>query len=309
MVEDILGVHHVGMGVKNYPAMKEFYEKNLGMTQVWAEFPEIWNAMGEVFRTSTHKFGGLIFGQEAGGILIELISMSIPLPRPIRKDIRYGDLGVNKMTMAVADVDTFFKENRDKIQFCAAPESVNLPGWGEHRFVYMRDPEDNLIELVSGPKVETKDTFGGVRWLGISVTDLERSMAFYQSYAFDTVVIAPHQEYSGKLDGVSGVTGTTVRSCLLANSAGGGMLELYEILKPRGRSIPLNAHWGDFGYLEVCLECKDIFKVAEWSRREGVFYLHSPAVAFDEKEVEMWFQYIYDPDGVPVESIAIMPKK
>ena len=308
MQKGIKGIQHVGMGVKDYNGMKEFYGKTLQMTKTYAEFPEVWNAMNEVFRTSCHKFGGIMFQQEAGGIVVELISMSIPHPRPIRKENRYGDIGVNKLTIAVSDVGKFREDYEGKIHFSSQPKFASLLGWGECRFAYGRDPEGNLIEFVSGPQVQVGDTFGGVRWLGVAVTGLERSMAFYQSIAFDKVVVKPHEGFSGLVDEVSGVKGTQVRSCLLANSNGGGMLELYECLKPRGRSIPLNTHWGDFGYLEVAIECSDIHEMGNWCRAEKLDFLHTPCMAFEEGECEMWFMYVKDPDGIPVEIIATMPK-
>jgi len=86
MYKGVKGAQHVGMGVRDYGAMKEFYGKTLEMTKPYAEFPEVWNAMVEVFRTSYHKLAGIIFAPEAGGIVLEPIAMSIPGSRPIRKD-------------------------------------------------------------------------------------------------------------------------------------------------------------------------------------------------------------------------------
>jgi catechol 2,3-dioxygenase-like lactoylglutathione lyase family enzyme len=309
MYKGVKGAQHVGMGVRDYGAMKEYYGKTLEMTKPYAEFPEVWNAMVEVFRTSYHKFAGIMFAQEAGGIVVELIAMSIPVPRPIRKDKRYGDIGVNKIAIAVSDVEKFFKDYGDKVNFASKPKSVTLTGWGEYHFVFGRDPEGNFIEFISGPKVETKDRFGGVRWLGIAVTDLDRSIEFYQKYVgFDTVVVKPHESFSGLVDEVSGAAGTKVRSCLLANSRGGGMLELYECMKPRGRSIPLNTYWGDFGYLEIAIETDDIHEMGNFCKKEGLDFLHNPCLAFEMGDKELWFMYIKDPDGIPVETVAEMSK-
>jgi catechol 2,3-dioxygenase-like lactoylglutathione lyase family enzyme len=304
MFERIQGVHHVGMGVLNYQLMKDFYGKTLEMKNVLIEFRDAWNVMPEVFRTSLHKLDAILFVQEAGGIVVELVALAIPLARPIRKDKKYGDIGVNKMTIAVADVQKFSQQYKDKISFFSAPKSLTIPGWGEYHFVYAKDPENNLIEFVSAPKLDVKDTFGGVRWLGIAVTDIERSMEFYQSYAFDQVVVSPHEAFSGMIDEVSGTPGTKVRSCLLANSKGGGMVELYELIKPRGRSIPLNTYWGDAGYLEVSLITDDIQGLGSYCREHGMFYLHRPATILDGDGHEASFQYIYDPDGIPIETIA-----
>jgi catechol 2,3-dioxygenase-like lactoylglutathione lyase family enzyme len=308
MISTITGVHHVGMGVRNFVALREFYEKTLEMTEIFMEFPEVWNAMPDVFRTSQHKFFGAIVGQKSGGILVELLQLSVPLPRPIRSDTRYGDIGVNKTAIAVGNVEKFYREFRNKMNFLSDPKSIMIPNWGEHRFVYAKDPEDNLLEFFSNSKGDVEGTYGGVQWLGIAVTDLERSMDFYQSYAFDIVLAAPHEKFSGMVDEVAGLKDTQVRSCLLGNSNGGGMIELYEVLKPRGRSFPLNARWGDFGYLELCLACNEMHELAAFCRKQGIVFLHSPAIVMEGKEADWWFQYVYDPDGIPVETIGEVPK-
>jgi hypothetical protein len=94
---------------------------------------------------------------------------------------------------------------------------------------------------------------------------------------------------------------------LLSTSEGGGMLELFELLVPRGRAIPLNTNWGDFGYLEVCLDSDDVHVCYENCLKKDIMLLHSPSVAFAMGDVDMWFMYAYDPNGCPVEVIAEMP--
>ncbi|MBW2369110.1 MAG: VOC family protein, partial [Deltaproteobacteria bacterium] len=278
------------------------------MTEVAFEFSEIWNAMPDVFRNSYHKFSGGMFYQESGGVILELIKVEIPTPRPIRKEIRYGDIGVNKITIAVSDITAFYKEYRDKVNFCSEPKTLELPGWGEHNFVHGKDPESNYVEFISSPKLPTMHVFGGGCWAGLSVTDLNRSMEFYQSLGFDTITVSPHDRFTGYMNEASGSEETKVRSCLMANSNGLGLLELSEFQHPRGRSIPLNSRWGDFGYLEISIECDDIHETAAFCRNKKMEFLHKPALAFEEKNVEMWFMYVYDPDGIPVEIIAAMPK-
>ncbi|MBW2369250.1 MAG: VOC family protein [Deltaproteobacteria bacterium] len=304
------GVHHIGVGVNDYDTMVSFYKNTLAFENIFMEFGEEWNAMPEIFRTSYHKFKGIMFHQKAGGVLVELIRMSIPVPRPIRKEIRYGDIGVNKITIGVGDVNEFHKEMKESINFRTAPTLVQIPGWKDYHFVYAKDPEGNLIEFISGPEIQVKERFGGVWGIGVSVTDLDRSMAFYQQYTgFDSVVIEPHDRFSGLVDEVSGTEGTQVRSCVLANSNGGGMLELYELMKPRGRSIPFSTNWGDFGNLEVCLMSENIHETANFFYQEGMEFLSQPTLAVEAPDFDGWFLYIRDPDGIPIEVISLMPKQ
>jgi catechol 2,3-dioxygenase-like lactoylglutathione lyase family enzyme len=210
--------------------------------------------------------------------------------------------------VAVSDVDRLYEDSSTGIQFCSDPKSVVIPGWGDCRFVYCKDPEGNLIEFMSGAKLPVDERFGGVRWVGISVTDLERSIAFYQKHGgFDTLVAERHEGFSGLVDEVSGRKGTRVRSCLLASSKAEGMVELFEVLEPRGRSIPFAVRWGDFGYLQVCLNGKqgdDIFQMATYLEREGVEFVSGPQLMGDEREGA--FLYAKDPDGIPMEFLVFL---
>lgn len=308
MVKGLKGVHHVGIGTQNYDAMKSFYGEILQCSDIYgAEFPEVCNAMPEVFRQSPHKFKGIIFRQKAGGVYVELLKMSYPIPRPIRRHKRYGDIGMNKMTVAVDDVTRFYEVYKEKANLTSKPKTVHLPEWGEYQFVYGRDPENNLIEFASIPTAKGKATFGGVQCLGVSCINLEQSMAFYQSLSFDQIVVAPHEAFSGLVDEITEAKNSRVRSCVLASSEGGGMLELFELLEPRGQGIPFNTYWGDFGYLEVCLDSNDIHALSDHCLKEDIMFLHGPAVAFAMGGTDVWFMYAYDPNGCPLEALASMP--
>ncbi|MBW1999147.1 MAG: VOC family protein [Deltaproteobacteria bacterium] len=303
------GVHHVGMGVRDYERMTSFYGETLAFKKVFAEFPEEEQEMNEVFRMPHVKFKGIMFQQKAGGVVLELIRMTNPVPKPIRRETRYGDIGVAKITISVSDVETFYSEMRERINFCAVPKSTTVPGGADYHFLYAKDPEGNFIEFVSSPKTEMQNGFGGTLWIGVSVSDLDRSMSFYQQYlGFDSVVLSPHDSFSGLVDEISHGDRTEVRSCLLSNSKGGEKLELFEVQNPRGRSIPFSSYWGDFGYLEVALLCSDIHEMGKYFEEKGIEFVARPTLALDEPDFEGWYLYLRDPDGILVEVISMISK-
>jgi catechol 2,3-dioxygenase-like lactoylglutathione lyase family enzyme len=298
------------MGVKNLETMKSFYRDALGFTEAFAEFDESeQEIMREVARASRVVFRGAIFGQKAGGILLEFIEMSAPVPRPIRKDFRYGDIGVAKMMVAVADVNALFRDSGGEVDFCSAPKQAVIPGWGDYSFVYCRDPEGNLLELFSAGDRGPKDRFGGVLGIGVAVTDLDRSVSFYQEHLGFGVVTRPHEALSGLVDEVSGSRGSLVRSCVLApGGTRGSMVELFEVSKPRGRSIPFGTRWGDFGYLQVAFLCGDVRGMALNLEKVGMELMCSPKVmegGIPDHPGE--FVYARDPDGIPIE-ILFLPE-
>jgi catechol 2,3-dioxygenase-like lactoylglutathione lyase family enzyme len=305
----ISGVHHVAMGVKNLETMKSFYRDLMGFTETFVEFDESeQEIMREVTRSSRAVFSGAILQQKAGGILLELIHMSEPVPRPIRKDFRYGDIGVAKITLAVSDVREVYAELKSMVNFCSQPKVTVVPGWDDYLFVYCRDPEGNLVEIVS-TNAAGKGVFRGARSVGISVTDLERSVSFYRNHLdFNIVAMDIHERFSGLVDEVSAVADTRVRSCLLSvNAKGEAMIELFEVFKPRGRSIPFSANWGDFGYLQVAFSCDDIHGMASEIDAAGMSLLCSPKVmdgGIPDHPGE--FVYARDPDGIPIEFLFLL---
>jgi catechol 2,3-dioxygenase-like lactoylglutathione lyase family enzyme len=303
------GVHHVAIGVNDFEKTKAFYANVLKFDNIFVDFPDAeYPALTEVVRWLNPRYRAILFSHSSGGIITELVRMSSPVPRPIRKDVRYGDLGVAKLTIAVADVERLYGELAGKVDFRSAPKSVSIPGWGEYRFVFCKDPEGNLIEFASGVGTTEKNEFGGVRSVGISVSDLDRSVQFYRKYGgFDRTIIEVHDAFSGLVDEISGGSYTKVRSCLLGNSEADGFVELFEVSGPRGRSIPFGAAWGDFGFLQVCLNGRqgdDVFRMAAYFEEEGMEFICTPQLMGDERQGA--FFYGKDPDGIPVEFLVFL---
>jgi catechol 2,3-dioxygenase-like lactoylglutathione lyase family enzyme len=299
---EIAGVHHIALGVKNLEIMKSFYKDILGFNIL--EPPAApHDIMSGIMRGVTPEFTVCMLSRDEGGIIIELIHMITPVPRAIRQDSRYGDIGVNKITIAVSDVNDLYHDLKDKVELFSRPKSVELPGYGSYNFVYLKDSEGNLIELVSGTKLPVNNQFGGVRWVGISVTDLKRSISFYQKYAgFDTLFVEPHENFSGLVDEVCGSEQTWIRSCILSSCKGNGMVELYEVLEPRGRSIPFFTSWGDLGYLQTAMICRNVPEIVDNFKKAGIEFIiklqHVPG------EEGTAFTYVRDPDGIPLEFIC-----
>lgn len=159
----VSGVDHAGIGVKNWEAMKSFYMEVMGFSNVLGEMPEDdHEPIHALLRTSPTIHSAVHLSHPAGGISVALFRMTTPVSRPIRGDFRYGDIGLSKITMSVSDVDQMYRDSVKSVNFCSEPRSVTIPGFDEHRFVYCKDPEGNLIELLSGPLMPTGSSLGGL---------------------------------------------------------------------------------------------------------------------------------------------------
>jgi catechol 2,3-dioxygenase-like lactoylglutathione lyase family enzyme len=311
-MDKIIGIDHVGIGVKNMDGMKKFYQGILEFTEIFGEMPiDDHEPIHRLVRASPAIHSAIQMNQKCGGIFVDLFCHIYPKPRPIRKDFRYGDIGVSKTTIAVDDLNRFYETFKGRVNFCTQIHQVEIPEWGNYAFVYARDPEGNLIEFTDGEKLSIQYTFGGVRRIGISVTDLDRSIDFYKKHlGFDKMIVGIHENFSGNVDEISRRIQTKMRSCILGNSRGAGMVELFESIKPRGRSIPFCTNWGDYGYLQLCLLGNDIQDVEEYFLNEDLEMILNPQMisSDDPKNSGLSFLYIRDPDGIPVE-VMVLPKE
>lgn len=305
----ITGVQHVGIGVRNAEASLTFYRDVLACTQPWATFEFVHNPMADFFRSSPHVIRGWMYAQNRESIIVECIERLVPKARPIRQETRYGDIGVNKITVEVADAGKFREDYAGRIKFLSGINSLNIGFYGDYRFIYGADPDGNLIEFFSSSKNEISSPVGRICALGIGVTDLDRSISFYRKYLdFDRVIIPPHESFSGGVSDVSASADTQVRSCLLGNSNGYHMLELYEVSNPRGRSIPFHVLWGDYGYLEGCYLCEDVLAMARFCQEEKLEFTCYPTPYFIDRDgvcKTAWFMYLRDPDGILIELLEL----
>ena len=69
--------------------------------------------------------------------------------------------------------------------------------------------------------------------------------------------------------------------------------------------------WGDFGYLEICLDYghEDLRDLARWYEDDGLDLLQRPISFGVAGDYEIWFMYVRDPDGNPMELLSEMPVK
>jgi catechol 2,3-dioxygenase-like lactoylglutathione lyase family enzyme len=136
----------------------------------------------------------------------------------------------------------------------------------------------------------------GVHHVGITVSDLERSIAFYTKFGFQ-LLFSP-LSYSGKqLDKALDVEGAKLRSALL-KASDGTMVEMLQYLEPKGR-----LHKGrnyDTGKLHIAFRVPDIERaVAEFKK---TVHFNSKPMSEDEGPLKgIKFVYFVDPDGITLE--------
>ena len=130
------------------------------------------------------------------------------------------------------------------------------------------------------------------KWLehvALSVSSLEKSIAFYQGLLGLKVVRVIESDGGARLGDIVGLPGCKARIAHLESER--GMLELFEYLEPRGK--PVDQRQNGFGLTHLGFATADIHGEYERLRGQGVRFFNAPI----EFRPGAWVVYLYGPDG------------
>ncbi|MDY6774695.1 MAG: VOC family protein [Halobacteria archaeon] len=139
-----LTAHHFGVTVENLERAVEFYEDVLGLDTV-ARF----TVSGEEFsegvdvEDATGRFAHL----DAGNARIELVEYD-PIEIEIEIEERGSESinrrGAKHVGLEVDDIDAFYEGLPDGVETLSEPQTTE----SGTRILFVRDPEDNLVEVL-----------------------------------------------------------------------------------------------------------------------------------------------------------------
>jgi catechol 2,3-dioxygenase-like lactoylglutathione lyase family enzyme len=132
-----------------------------------------------------------------------------------------------------------------------------------------------------------------VHHVGLTVGDLDRSVAFY-SENFGLREIARNHLEGELISAQTDLAGTEIDVALLAGS--NTIVELLCYANPEGRPYTLRAC--DPGVAHVCIVVDDLDATYEAMKQRGVEF-HAPVTKLMDDDTKM--VYVRDPDGVMVE--------
>jgi catechol 2,3-dioxygenase-like lactoylglutathione lyase family enzyme len=140
----------------------------------------------------------------------------------------------------------------------------------------------------------------GVHHTCITVSDLERSVAFYRDVLGLELVMTEESERSGDdRSKALGVPKAKVRLAILR--AGDAQVELIEYVSAKGR--PYDRNNNDAGAMHIAFRVEDIDAVYQRLLDHGVRFTAPPAT-IPAGPMEGWrWTYFFDPDGVSLEII------
>lgn len=159
--------------------------------------------------------------------------------------------------------------------------------------------------MLAGPR----QLVSGVDSIGLTVSDLDRSVEFYSRVLnFERVSESEvHGEQYERLTGVFGLRMRTARMRLGAES-----IELTEFLAPRGKPMPADARSNDRWFQHVAIIVSDMDRAYQWLRDRKVQHASSgPQVlpSWNQNAGGIRAFYFRDPDGHPLEVLWFPPDK
>jgi catechol 2,3-dioxygenase-like lactoylglutathione lyase family enzyme len=137
----------------------------------------------------------------------------------------------------------------------------------------------------------------GMHHMGLTVSDLERSVAFYTQLGYE--VAERIGEEGDEVARGTGVDGATLDVAML-EGPGNSRLELIQYLVPGDGPPPVPNN--GIGAAHVCIEVEDVDEAYEQLRAGGVEFFSEPIT----HESGIRWVYAKDPDGVTAELLQVL---
>ena len=138
----------------------------------------------------------------------------------------------------------------------------------------------------------------GLHHTGYTVSDLDRSVAFYRD-VLGCEVIATQEKEGGYLAAIVGYPGAHVRMAHLRVPEDGHAIELFEYMSPTGTRPPLELC--NVGTSHLCFIVDDLPSVYAELRERGVDFVSPPVTVDTGVNRGGYGVYLRDPDGITIE--------
>lgn len=304
MTQDYLsGIQQIGIGVKNAEVCLRQYAALFGMDTL------VFNDVSEA-TLMTQYTGGNVYKRQAllslnmqGGGGFELWQFQNRKPVEAERHPQYGDLGIYAAKLKCADVEKAFRSFSTVKEL--AVSAMQQDAKGDPHF-YVGDEYNNQFNIVSGNHwfQQKGRTVGGVTGAVIGVSDMERSLAFYQwllnvsDVVYDVVLRECNQQYR-KVLLQKHPTGKGAFGKLL----GSVEIELVQCLSRQPAKIYANRYWGDCGFIHLCFDVFDMCGLKKASQEKGYAFTVDSMNSFDMEAASGRFCYMEDPDGTLIELV------
>ena len=307
------GVNSVGIGVSDMEKALEFYGNRLGFAQVLFDYsgplPGMEKVTGKpntrarVVTLKNCNTGPLGLGMLK---LVQLLPPDKAEPCTVVKSTLWGDVGLLEVCFntRVSTEQVFAKLWKDGIRTVVAPVGASFSsssyGTVNNRFAYIEDEDGGLVELIDWQMCQslgTEPLVEGVNHVGLGVSDIEKSMKFYQELGFTELIFDSMGVNQYKMATMFPPNPPRIRAMMLANFYG-AWVEPVQLLPPY-KPAPFKKAWGHLGAMEFSVGVTNLEKACKELQRKGIGFLCPPQTV--EVSSGQWkYAYITEPDNLYV---------
>jgi catechol 2,3-dioxygenase-like lactoylglutathione lyase family enzyme len=311
MTKIISGIQQMGIGVPDVEGVFRFYRKFISNdVKIFEEAAEA-HLMTEYTGNRVHSRTATMAVNLNGGGGFEIWQYTSREPqRPVFNPL-LGDTGIFVTRIKSRDVESthsFYR--KEGVQVLG--ELSTAPNGRPHFF--FTDPNDNIFEIVEGDEWfgKTSSLCGGVAGAMLGSSDIDRARRLYGDVlGYDTV----EYDETGVFDDLKALPGgdQRIRRVLLSHSQprrgpfsrflGPSHLELVQTLVRKPRKIFENRYWGDWGFIHLCFDVKNMAALRADSEKAGFPFTVDSGKTFDMGEAGGQFAYVEDPDGTLIEFV------
>jgi catechol 2,3-dioxygenase-like lactoylglutathione lyase family enzyme len=313
----INALQHIGQGVwdtdKTYRFYKRFFDFKIKLSDLTTSDQDMAPIIGSV-----ESLRALMAMNAKGGGILELIEYKSCPIMPYPNDGGYGNYGILEVGYGVSNIDSVVADlSSQGVEFLTPVYDIRLSENRIWRCAYLQDPDGLRLQLVeergSDPSDSQRPEIRGILHVGIGVSDLARSMTFYESVLnFDKLVY----EFEGHIPEMDLLTNgpISLKLAILERSQPAkwpvdflpkGAIKLFEVPGYPGKHIYDGRRWGDIGCMEFCLDVTDIETITEDIRTKGVDTFLDPTEIDMGSGTKGIFAYFRDPDGTIIELVEV----
>jgi len=307
----ISGIQQIGIGIPDVYEAWRWYRNAFGMDiPVFDEAAEAKLMLPYTGGKPQKRHAVLALNLQGGGGF-EIWQYTGRTPQPPTFTPELGDLGLFVTKIKSKDVQATYRLlEHQKYNLLGKP--VLSPAGTESFFV--KDPYNNIFQIEPSDDwfCDDKKLTGGPSGIIIGVSDMEKSMNFYQKIlgydkvlydavgAFNDFAVLPggNKEMRRVL-----LTHSETRKGAFSQLLGKTFIELVQVYNKPKRSIYENRLWGDLGFIHLCFDMVGIDSMREYCKANGHPFTVDSAQSFDMGEAAGHFSYIEDPDGTLIEFV------
>ena len=302
MHQFLSGIQQVGIGVSNAQDAMHTYKHLFGMDVLIFDDEAKAALMTQYTGGSVYNRRAILTMNLQGGGGLEIWQYLDRTPLESRP-IEAGDLGINAVILKSANLKTSHNrlQNIEEIEVSAI---TNCEHSGN--YFWVTDGNKNTFKVIPADDwfQKGKHDLGGVVGGVIGVTDMDKSLLFYQNVlGIDTILYDFELVENGQTYRKVGLCKKATGKGAFNKLLGDVTLELVQLKDKEPKKIFENRFWGDCGFIHLCFDVLDMKSLKIHAEKQQHFFTVDSNNTFEMDNASGRFCYIEDPDGTLIELV------